>query len=204
MDEGYDVVYARRRTRAAESRFKLATADLFYRLLGRLSDVRIPRDVGDFRLVSRKVVDRLNAMPEQDRFIRGMVAWLGGRQTEVLYDRDARFAGETHYTFGKMLKLAVAGLTGFSTVPLRLAIVFAAMGMFIALGVLGYVLWGFMTGNVARGWTSLALIVVFFGIGQFACLAVLGSYIGRIFIEVKDRPLYFVDEIVSGRKGGAP
>jgi dolichol-phosphate mannosyltransferase len=204
MDEGYDVVYARRRTRAAESRFKLATADLFYRVLGRLSDVRIPRDVGDFRLVSRKVVDRLNAMPEQDRFIRGMVAWLGGRQTEVLYDRDARFAGETHYTLGKMLKLAVAGLTGFSTVPLRLAIVFAAMGMFIALGVLGYVLWGFMTGNVARGWTSLALITVFFGIGQFACLAVLGSYIGRIFVEVKDRPLYFVDEIVSGRKDQEP
>jgi dolichol-phosphate mannosyltransferase len=206
MDEGYDVVYARRRTRAAESAFKLATADLFYRVLGRLSDVRIPRNVGDFRLMSRRMVERLNAMPEQDRFIRGMVAWLGGRQTEVEYDRDPRFAGVTGYSLPKMLKLAVAGLTSFSTAPLRLAIVLAGVGALIAMGILAYVLIGFLTGNVARGWTSLALMVVFFGVGQFMCLAILGSYIGRIFIEVKGRPLYFVDEIVSGRghdQGGA-
>ena len=115
--DGFEVVYGRRRTRASESRFKLATASLFYRLLGLVSDVEIPHDTGDFRLMSRRVSDRLNAMPEQDRFIRGMVAWLGGRQTELLYDRDARFAGETKYSLRRMLRLAAAGLTGFSTAP---------------------------------------------------------------------------------------
>jgi dolichol-phosphate mannosyltransferase len=147
--------------------------------------------------MSRRAVDRLNAMPEQDRFLRGMVAWLGGRQTEVLYDRDPRFAGETGYTLKKMLKLATAGITSFSTLPLRLAIVLAAAGMGIALLLLIYVFVGFLTGHVARGWTSLAMILVFFGVGQFGCMAIMGAYIGRIFLEVKARPLFFIDEVVS-------
>lgn len=197
MDEGYDVVFGQRRTRAKESAFKLFTADLFYRVLGGLSEVPIPRNVGDFRLMSRRAVDRLNAMPEQDRFLRGMVSWLGGRQTAVLYDRDPRYAGETGYTLKKMMKLATAGITSFSTMPLRLAIVLAAAGMLIALLLLLYVFVGFLTGHVARGWTSLALILVFFGVGQFGCLAIMGAYIGRIFLEVKARPLFFIDEIVS-------
>ncbi len=196
MDEGYDVVYAQRRTRAKESAFKLLTADLFYRLLAGMSETPIPRNVGDFRLMSRRAVERLNAMPEQDRFLRGMVAWLGGRQTEVLYDRDPRFAGETGYTLKKMIKLATAGITSFSTLPLKLAVVLAGAGAAIAFGLLLYVVIGFITGHVARGWTSLALMMVFFGVGQFLCLAVMGAYIGRIFLEVKARPLYFVDEVV--------
>lgn len=196
MDEGYDVVYAQRRTRAKESAFKLLTADIFYRVLGGMSETPIPRNVGDFRLMSRRAVDRLNAMPEQDRFLRGMVAWMGGRQTEVLYDRDARFAGETGYTLRKMLKLATAGITSFSTLPLKLAVVLAAGGAVIAFALLIYVLVGFFTGHVARGWTSLAMMMVFFGVGQFLCLAVMGAYIGRIFLEVKARPLYFVDDVV--------
>ena len=196
MDEGYDVVYAQRRSRAKESAFKLLTANLFYRILGGMSETPIPRNVGDFRLMSRRAVDRLNAMPEQDRFLRGMVAWMGGRQTEVLYDRDPRFAGETGYTLQKMLKLASAGITSFSTLPLKLAVVLAGFGALIAFALLVYVLVGFITGHVARGWTSLAMMLVFFGVGQFLCLAVMGSYIGRIFLEVKARPLYFVDDVV--------
>jgi|KBSSwiStaDraftv2_1062776.scaffolds.fasta_scaffold20728_4 dolichol-phosphate mannosyltransferase len=196
MDDGLDVVYAQRRTRAKESAFKLLSADLFYRVLSGMSETPIPRNVGDFRLMSRRAVDRLNAMPEQDRFLRGMVAWMGGRQTEVLYDRDPRFAGETGYTLRKMLKLASAGITSFSTLPLKLAVVLAGFGAVIAFALLVYVLVGFITGQVARGWTSLAMMTVFFGVGQFLCLAVMGSYIGRIFLEVKARPLYFVDDVV--------
>jgi len=197
MDQGFDVVYGRRKSRAEESRFKLATASLFYRLLGRISDVEIPPDTGDFRLMSRRIVDRLNAMPEHDRFIRGMVAWLGGRQTELLYDRDPRYAGETHYTLTKMVRLAVNGVTSFSTVPLRLAIFLASIGMMIALAVLAYAVIGFLQGNVARGWTSLAIITVFFGIGQLGCLAVIGAYLGRTYMQVKGRPLYLIDEVVA-------
>ena len=196
MDQGYDVVYAQRRTRAKESAFKLVTANLFYRLLSGMSATPIPRNVGDFRLMSRRAVDRLNAMPEQDRFLRGMVAWMGGRQTEVLYDRDPRYAGETGYTLKKMLKLATAGITSFSTLPLKLAVVLAGAGAVIAFGLLLYVMIGFFTGHVTPGWTSLALMMVFFGVGQFMCLAVMGAYIGRIFLEVKARPLYFVDEVL--------
>lgn len=203
MDQGFDVVYGKRRTRASESRFKLATASAFYRLLGRISDVDIPEDTGDFRLMSRRIVERLNAMPEHDRFIRGMVAWLGGRQTEILYDRDARYAGETNYTLMKMLKLAVNGLTSFSTAPLRVASLLAVGGMAIAAAIVIYALVAFMQGNVARGWTSMALITVFFGISQLGCLAIMGAYLGRIYMQVKGRPLYLVNEVVASQPRAA-
>ncbi|HTK36676.1 MAG TPA: glycosyltransferase family 2 protein [Caulobacteraceae bacterium] len=203
IGQGFDVVYGRRRTRASESRFKRATASLFYRLLDKVADVEIPRDTGDFRLMTRRIVDRLNAMPEHDRFIRGMVAWLGGRQTEILYDRDARHAGETHYTLGKMLKLAANGLTSFSTAPLRIASFLAVVGMLIAGAIMLYALVSFFQGNVARGWTSQALITVFFGIGQFGCLAIIGAYLGRIYMQVKGRPLYLIDEVVASPPTGA-
>lgn len=197
MDQGYDVVYAKRRKRASESAFKLATASAFYRVLASMSEVKIPTDVGDFRLMSRRIVDRLNAMPEQDRFIRGMVAWLGGRQTEILYDRDARYAGETGYTLSKMLRLAMAGITSFSTAPLQLAVYLAGAGVVIAAGLMLYVLWGFVSGRTAPGWTSLGLMIAFFSVGQLFCLAIIGSYLGRVFMQVKGRPLYFVDQVVS-------
>ncbi len=197
MDEGYDVVYGRRTSREGESAFKLATAKLFYRLLHSVSEVDIPQDVGDFRLMSRRIVDRLNTMPEADRFLRGMVAWLGGRQTEVLYDRDKRFAGETAYTVAKMVRLAVNGLTGFSTAPLKLAATLAFMGMGLGLLIVIYALIGFATGTVQPGWTSLALILVFFGVGQLGCLAIIGAYLGRIYTQVKGRPLFMIDEVVG-------
>lgn len=201
MDQGYDVVYARRRKRVKESAFKKGTATLFYRLLDRLSEISIPADVGDFRLMTRRTVDRLNALPEQDRFIRGMVAWLGGRQGELLYDREARYAGETGYTLRKMLKLATAGITSFSTAPLKLAIWFAGMGTVVALGLVLYILASFLAGRTAPGWTSLALMISFVGVGQFACLAILGVYLGRVFMQVKGRPLYYVNEIATGPSG---
>lgn len=196
MDEGFDVVYGKRRSRGGESAFKIATAKAFYRLLHSVSEVDIPQDVGDFRLMSRRIVDRLNAMPEQDRFLRGMVAWLGGRQTELLYDRDARHAGETAYTLSKMVRLAVNGLTGFSTAPLKIAVVLAFAGMGLAFLIVIYALIGLMLGHAQKGWASLALIQVFFGVGQLGCLAIMGAYIGRTYTQVKGRPLFMVDEVV--------
>jgi dolichol-phosphate mannosyltransferase len=204
LDEGFDVVYGRRRTRASESRFKLATASAFYRLLASLSEVSIPRDTGDFRLMSRRIVDRLNAMPEQDRFLRGMVAWLGGAQTELLYDRDARHAGETGYTLRKMVHLAVTGLTGFSTAPLKMAVVLAFLGMALAAAIVLYALIGFFVGHAAPGWTSLALIMAFFGVGQLGCLAIMGAYLGRIYMQVKGRPLFLIDEVVANPAAPTP
>ena len=198
MDEGFEVVYGRRRSRPGESGFKLATAAAFYRLLHSVSEVEIPQDVGDFRLMSRAIVDRLNAMPEQDRYLRGMVAWLGGRQTEVLYDRAPRQAGVTAYTLPRMIRLAVDGLLGFSTAPLKVAVVLAAMGMALGGLIAIYALVGFLVGRPERGWTSLALMVVFFGVSQLGCLAIIGAYVGRIYNQVKGRPLFLIDEVVSG------
>ncbi len=197
MDEGPDVVYARRRSRASERPFKRATAWLYYRLLRRLTEVDIPSDTGDFRLMSRRIVERLNAMPEQDRFLRGMVAWLGGAQSELLYDREPRFAGQTGYTLAKMAGLAVAGVTSFSTLPLRLAGAMAIAGALGAVALAIYVIAAFLAGRAAPGWTSLALIVIFFSTVQLACLGILGAYVGRIFLQVKGRPLYLIDEVVS-------
>ena len=197
MDEGYDVVYGRRRSRADESPFKLHTASMFYKLLGKVAEIDIPRDTGDFRLMTRRTVERLNAMPERDRFIRGMVAWLGGKQTEFLYDRDARYAGETAYTLSKMVRLAVTGVTSFSTLPLRLASLMAGVGVLVAIGICLYALVSFFTGEVTEGWTSMALITVFFATAQLACLGVLGAYLGRTYMQVKGRPLFLIDEIVT-------
>jgi glycosyltransferase involved in cell wall biosynthesis len=199
MDEGCDVVYGRRRERAKESRFKLASASLFYRLLGAIAEVDIPHDTGDFRLMSRRIVERLNAMPEQDRFLRGMIAWLGGKQVELLYDRDPRHAGATSYTLPKMMRLAVDGLTSFSTAPLRLAGLMSALGVLVAIGLTVYAVASFLLGKAAPGWTSLAVIVVFFSTAQLICLSIFGEYLGRVYMQGKHRPLYLVDEIVTHR-----
>jgi polyisoprenyl-phosphate glycosyltransferase len=195
MDEGYDVVYGQRRIRDGESAFKLTTAKIFYRLLNRVSDVEIPQDVGDFRLISRRVVERLNAMPERDRFLRGMVAWLGGRQSAIAYDRDARVAGQTGYTLSKMVRLAVAGLTGFSSAPLKLAVFLAFAGAFVGVCLTFYAVASLLTGRAVAGWTSLSMLIVFFGSGQFFCLAIIGAYVARIFVQVKGRPMYMIDEV---------
>jgi dolichol-phosphate mannosyltransferase len=202
--EGYEVVYAQRLSRAGESRFKRATASLFYRLIARLSDVDIPRDVGDFRLVDRKALDAFLAMPERDRFVRGMFAWIGFRQAVVSFHRPARAAGETKYPLARMLRLAANGVVAFSDAPLRLAL---WLGLAVCGVAAAYALWvvAMWLGGAAfaRGWSSLVVIVTFLGGANLLMTGVLGIYIGRIHAEVKRRPLYFVSSAV-GFEAAAP
>ena len=193
-----DVVYGVRRSRSGETAFKRATAHGFYRLLSRATEIDIPLDTGDFRLMSRRALDALLAMPEQSRFIRGMVAWIGFRQVPFAYDRDERFAGTTKYPLSKMLRFAFDALTGFSSAPLKLA---SHAGLLLSLGsllLLAYIAYAFIAGRSIQGWTSLMLVVVVLGAVQMFVLALMGEYIGRLYNEVKGRPLYIVQEIAGG------
>jgi glycosyltransferase involved in cell wall biosynthesis len=193
--EGYHVAYGVRTDREGETRFKLATAKMFYRLLNRLSETEIPLDTGDFRLMDRTVVDALRAMPERDRFVRGMVAWAGFRQIAVPYRRAARFAGESKYPFFKMVRFALDGLTSFSRAPLRLATWMGFLISGIALAAITYALFlRLFTNNWVTGWTALFIAVLFIGGAQLLSLGVVGEYIGRIYDESKRRPLYLVEE----------
>ncbi len=201
-DQGADVVYAVRRQRAGESFGKKITAALFYRLLARLTDTNIPLDTGDFRLMSRRALDALMAMPEQARFIRGMVAWIGFKQVPITYDRSERLAGETKYPFSKMLKLALDAITGFSTTPLRFASHAGMALVGVSVLILGYILYGWLCGDTVEGWTSLMLLVVMLGAAQMFVLGMIGEYLGRLYMESKRRPLYLVAEIL-GKAGGA-
>jgi glycosyltransferase involved in cell wall biosynthesis len=191
--EGYDVVYGRRRAREGDGVFKRWTASLFYRLLGRISSIEIPRDVGDFRLVDRKVVEAFRAMPEQDRFVRGMFAWLGFRQTEVVFDRLPRLAGETKYPLWKMLRLAVNGAIGFSDAPLRLAIWggLAVSGLALLYGLYVIAL-ALADSHLVAGWSSTIVVVSFLCGINMLMTGIVGLYVGRIHSEVKRRPLYVV------------
>jgi polyisoprenyl-phosphate glycosyltransferase len=198
-----DVVYGVRRSRRGETAFKRATAHGFYRLLSRATDVDIPLDAGDFRLMSRRALDALLAMPEQARFIRGMVAWIGFRQIPFAYDRDERFAGETKYPFSKMLRFALDALTGFSSAPLKLAS-FAGFALSIgSLLLLLYIAYAWLAGRSIQGWTSLMLVVVVLGAVQMFVLALMGEYIGRLYNEAKGRPLYLVQDVVGGNAADA-
>jgi polyisoprenyl-phosphate glycosyltransferase len=203
--EGFQVVYGVRDSRAGETRFKLLTAKLFYRLINRLSDTPIPSDTGDFRLLDRSVVDALMEMPERDRFLRGMVSWIGFRQCGVHYRREPRAAGRSKYPFAKMLRFAADGILSFSIVPLKLAIWvgFAAIGIAFA-GIILAVLervYNLYDINIGRGWASLFIAVLFMGGVQLLTLGIIGEYLGRIYIEVKRRPLYVVrDRLGFGKK----
>jgi len=196
-DEGADVVYGQRRHRAGETRFKTWTAALFYRLLQRLVEIDLPLDVGDFRLISRRALDVLNSMPEQHRFIRGMVSWIGLKQVPFAYDREPRFAGATGYSLGKMVRFALDAITGFSTVPLRLASCLGAVLGCVSLLLLAYSLGSWMSGHAVAGWTSLASIMLVVGSAQLLVLGVFGEYLGRLYIEAKRRPLFIVESIAS-------
>jgi dolichol-phosphate mannosyltransferase len=192
--EGIQVVYAERTARAGESRFKRLTADLFYRLLGSLSEVEIPRNVGDFRLVDRKALDAFLAMPERDRFVRGMFAWVGFRQAVVKFDRPPRAAGETKYSLAKMLHLAASGVVSFSDAPMRLAL-WAGLtisSLAILYGLYVIAMWT-MNADFARGWSSIAVLVTFLGGANMLMTGVLGVYVGRVYAEVKRRPLYVIE-----------
>ena len=196
-DEQADVVYGVRRSRAGETAFKRATAHGFYRLLARATDADIPVDAGDFRLMSRRSVDALMAMPEQARFIRGMVAWIGFKQVPIVYNRDQRFAGETKYPLRKMMRFAFDAITGFSSAPLKLA---SHAGLALSLGsvlIIAYITHAWLTGQSIQGWTSLMLVVVILGAVQMFVLALMGEYIGRLYNQAKQRPLYIVQEIAG-------
>jgi dolichol-phosphate mannosyltransferase len=197
-DSDADVVYGVRRSRAGETAFKRATAHGFYRLLSRATEVDIPVDTGDFRLMSRRALDALLAMPEQARFIRGMVAWIGFRQVPFPYDRAERFAGTTKYPLKKMMRFAFDALTGFSSAPLKLA---SHAGLWLSLGsvlLIIYIGFAWLEGRSIPGWTSLMLVVVVLGAIQMFVLALLGEYIGRLYNEAKRRPLYIVQEVAGG------
>jgi dolichol-phosphate mannosyltransferase len=199
--EEADVVYGVRRSRTGETAFKRATAHGFYRMLSRATDVDIPLDAGDFRLMSRRALNALLSMPEQARFIRGMVAWIGFRQVPFLYDRKERFAGESKYPLSKMIRFAFDALTGFSSAPLKLA---SHAGLALSGGsllIVLYILYAWLSGRSIPGWTSLMLVVVVLGAVQMFVLALMGEYIGRLYNEAKGRPLYIVQEVAGGERG---
>lgn len=193
--EGYDVVYAVRQKREGESWFKKISAHLFYRVLRAMTDIDIPMDTGDFRLMSREVALTLSAIRERHRFIRGMIAWMGFRQIGVPYERQERFAGESKYPLRKMIRFSIDGITSFSFRPLQFA---THVGVFVAfcgfLGMLAVLYEKIFTRNTVQGWTSLMLVVLFLGGIQLILLGVVGEYIGRIYDEVRGRPMYIVEQ----------
>jgi dolichol-phosphate mannosyltransferase len=194
--EGYDIVYAVREAREGETRFKRATASAFYRAFNRISEVQVPVDVGDFRLVDRRALDVFSQMRESNRFVRGMFSWIGLSQTGVLYERHERFAGETKYPLRKMLRFAATGVISFSAAPLRAAL---NLGFFVSIVSFLILVWSLIVKlggffNVP-GWTSIVVVVTFIGGIQLIVLGVIGEYIGDIHAEVKRRPLYVVSEL---------
>ncbi|MBW0017768.1 MAG: glycosyltransferase family 2 protein [Mycobacterium sp.] len=198
MDEGADVVYGQRRHREGEGIFKRATARIFYRTLSRVTDVDIPHDTGDFRLITREVLSLLMSMPERHRFIRGMVAWIGGKQVPLVYDRKARAAGESKYPFTKMVRFASDAVTGFSVTPLKLSTrlgwAMAGVGFFFAI----YSTIGAILGHTIPGWSSLMAALCLLSGMQFLMLGAIGAYLGRLYDQSKGRPLFMIREVVGG------
>lgn len=201
---GVDVVYGQRIERAGETWFKLLSAKLFYRTLSYLSDVQIPENVGDFRLIKRRILNELMNMPERQRFIRGMIAWIGFKQEAFPYERHARFAGVTKYPFIKLVQFAFDAISSFSIRPLRLSIPFALFGIFMAF-ILGlYAIIAHFVLGTAAGWASLATIISFFSALQLMCIGLVGEYVGRMYIQVKNRPLFIIREVYTGADQSAP
>jgi polyisoprenyl-phosphate glycosyltransferase len=199
--DGYDVVYGVRTQREGETAFKLWTAKAFYRVIGKLSDTPIPLDTGDFRLMDRRVVEALLSMPERDRFVRGMVSWLGFSQIAVPYRRAAREAGATKFHLFKMIRFATDGIVSFSISPLRLAtwMGFAASGLAI-FAILFAIFEKFFGSGLVKGWTSTMIAILFIGGVQLICLGIIGEYVGRIYGEAKRRPLYVIRESLGFRQ----
>lgn len=200
MDDGCDVVFGQRIKREGETTFKKASAFAFYRLLNRMVEIDIPRDTGDFRLMSRRAVDILNSMPEHHRFIRGMVSWIGMRQEAVPYERAARFAGETKYPLSKMIRFAIDAITGFSVRPLRMA---SYLGIFFGIAtllLLAYVFVYYFLGHTVEGWTSLAVIILALGSVQLFVAGVMGEYLGRLYMQSKGRPLFVIQEVICSNE----
>jgi glycosyltransferase involved in cell wall biosynthesis len=206
--EGYDVVHAQRASRQDESGFKRATAWLFYRLMGAIGTQALPSEVGEFRLMGRAVVDSLRGLRERHRLIRGLVSWVGFRQTTLRFERPGRAAGRTHFPVWRMLELSLDAVTSFSAVPLRLATVLGLVAILLGAAYGGYAVWiGYVRGLGVPGWTSLVVLNIFFSGVVLVCLGLVGEYVGRIFEEVKHRPLYVVRKRLGARRarsaGGA-
>jgi len=194
--EGYQVVYAQRHKRAGESIFKKFSAFCFYRILHSLTNIEIPADTGDYRLMDRCVVNQINALPERSRFLRGLVCWVGFKKVGILYDRAERSAGTSKYPLRKMMRLAIDGITSFSTTPLKISFMVGLIATIVALGIL---VWSFLEKflsphTTVPGWASLMTAIVFFSGVQLISIGILGEYIGRIYDEVKQRPLYIEDK----------
>ncbi len=204
MDEGYDVVYGQRRSREGETAFKKLSARMFYRLMRKMSELELPLDAGDFRLMSKRVNDILCDMPEQDRFIRGMVSWIGLRQTSIEYDRAERFAGETKYPLRRMLRFAADAITGFSVIPLKIATWTGFAMAFFSLIVLIYTLIGWAFGQTVSGWTSVMVAVLLIGGIQMVTIGILGEYLGRLYMQSKQRPLFIIDQVLNARTAERP
>lgn len=195
--DGVDVVYAQREQRRGETFFKLLTAKFFYRFLRLMTDIDIPQDTGDFRLMDRAVVDAFAAMGERNRFIRGMVPWLGFTSAPILYQRHERFAGTTKYPLKRMIKLASDGIISFSTKPLQIALGLGVVAIVAALGFILYALISWIVGNAVPGWAPMMMIISFFGGVQLICIGIMGLYIGRIYEESRARPLYIIKETIN-------
>jgi glycosyltransferase involved in cell wall biosynthesis len=193
--EGFEVVYGQRLKRKGESFFKKITAKYFYRILKKITNVNIPVDTGDFRLIDQKIVNDLKNMPEQNKFLRGQIAWLGYRQTSVFFERDERKFGETGYPFSKMLKFALDGITGFSDVPLQFVTKTGIFISFISFLVILYAIFShFILERTITGWTSLIISSMFIGGVQLISIGIIGEYISRINKNVQNRPLYIIDQ----------
>ncbi len=193
--EGYDVVYAKRKDRIGESFFKKFTAKMFYKLLNLITEINIPLDTGDFRLMSSRVVDQLKKMPEKNRFIRGMVTWIGFEQTYIEYDRDKRYSGETGYSLMKMTNFSLDGITSFSTFPLKIATIMGSIISVISfIYILNIVYLKFFTNSTVPGWSSLMVSTLFLGGFILLTLGIMGEYIARIYKELKRRPHYIIKD----------
>jgi len=198
MDEGADVVYGQRESRRGESFFKRGSAYLFYRVLNLLSDRPVHEDAGDFRLINRRVLDVLNGMPENHRFLRGMISWIGYRQVPIQYVREPRFAGQTKYSLARMAHFALDAITSFSVKPLRLAFYCAIFFSMLSVGLLAWAVLAYATEKTVPGWTSLTALLLLLSAVQFLFLGLIGEYVGRLYIQSKRRPLFLVDQVIRG------
>ena len=200
--DGYEVIYGKRRKREGETKFKLITAKMFYRLLRMMTDTDIPEDTGDFRLMDRKVVNEIKNMRETHRFIRGMVSWVGFKQTHVFYDRKERFAGETSYPLKKMLFFALDAIVSFSTIPLRLITLTGIIVVIatVSLSILILIVRLFRPEYFIPGFSATTLLILLFGGIQIFTIGVIGEYLGRIYEEIKKRPLYIIKSIYNSKK----
>lgn len=201
-EAGNEVIYGKRKSRKGESHFKLFTAKMFYKTLNALSDVEIPQDTGDFRLVDRKVVDTINKLPEHNKFLRGLFSWVGYKQVPYEYERQERFAGKTKYPLNKMLKLASDGIISFSTKPLKLVGALGIISIIISIAILLYALISYACklNQLTAGWTSIMVAITFFAGVQLLSIWIISEYIGRIYEETKQRPQYIIKEKINIEK----